>query len=142
MIESPFISRSPRQTAALAARVAAVLPPGSVLALYGDLGSGKTCFVRGLAAAMNVTGPVTSPTYTLIHEYASTPPLYHMDLYRLGDADSLYTLGLDEYFESGGITVIEWADRIESLLPPQTLRLFFEIKPDPGSRIITLKEPA
>lgn len=142
MIESPFTSWSPRQTAAFAGHLATTLSPGAVLALYGDLGSGKTCFVRGLAAALDVPGPVTSPTYTLIHEYASTPPLYHMDLYRLRDADSLYTLGLDEYFEGGGITVIEWADRVESLLPPQTLRLFFEIKTDPESRIITLKEPA
>ncbi len=142
MIEFPFISRSPQQTAAFARRLATTLSPGSVLALYGDLGSGKTCFVRGLADALNVPGPVTSPTYTLIHEYDSTPPLYHMDLYRIGDVDSIYALGMDEYFEGGGITVIEWADRVESLLPPQTLRLFFETKQNPERRIITLKEPA
>lgn len=142
MIESPFISRSPQQTAAFAGRVAALLRPGAVLALYGVLGSGKTCFVRGLAAALDITTPVTSPTYTLIHEYPSTPPLYHMDLYRIAAPDALYTLGLEEYFEGGGITVIEWAERAEPLLPAHTLRLYFEVQQTPEIHIITAKEPA
>jgi tRNA threonylcarbamoyladenosine biosynthesis protein TsaE len=89
MIESPFISRSPQQTAAFAGRVAPVLRPGAILALYGNLGSGKTCFVRGLAAALGISTPVTSPTYALIHEYPSDPPLYHMDLYRIADPAAL-----------------------------------------------------
>lgn len=142
MIESPFISRTPRQTAAFARRVAAILRPGAVLALYGDLGSGKTCFVRGLATALDITTPVTSPTYTLIHEYPSSPPLYHMDLYRITSPGALYTLGLEEYLEGGGITVIEWAEHAEALLPAHTLRLYFEVGQDPESRIITVKEPA
>jgi len=142
MIETPFISHSPRQTAAFAHRIATGLGPGSVLALYGDLGSGKTCFVRGLAAALNITTPVTSPTYTLIHEYPSSPPLFHMDLYRITGPDALYTLGLEEYFERGGITVVEWAEHAEPLLPAHTLRLYFEVKQTPESRIITVKEPA
>lgn len=141
MIESPFISQSPQHTAAFASRIAANLRPGAVLALYGDLGSGKTCFVQGLAIALNITTPVTSPTYTLVHEYRSNPPLYHMDLYRITGPDDLYTLGLDEYFEGDGITVIEWADHAEALLPAHTKRLYFEVKHNPESRMITLKEP-
>lgn len=140
MIESPFISHSPQQTVAFAGRVAASLRPGAVLALYGDLGSGKTCFVRGLAAAFHITTPVTSPTYTLIHEYSSDPPLFHMDLYRISSPDALYTLGLDEYFEGNGITVVEWAERAEPLLPAHTLRIYFEVRRNPESRMITVKE--
>lgn len=142
MIESPFISRSPQQTAAFAGRIAAVLRPGAILALYGNLGSGKTCFVRGLAAALGISTPVTSPTYALIHEYPSDPPLYHMDLYRIADPAALDTLGLDEYFEGHGITVIEWAEHAEPLLPARTLRLYFDVQQNPESRIITVKEPA
>ncbi|HAS82500.1 MAG TPA: tRNA (adenosine(37)-N6)-threonylcarbamoyltransferase complex ATPase subunit type 1 TsaE [Verrucomicrobia bacterium] len=136
-----FESHSIADTALIAARLVPRLHPGSVLALYGDLGSGKTCFVRGLAAALKITVPVTSPTYTLIHEYASTPPLYHMDLYRLSHPDALDELGLEEYFERDGITVIEWAERAEHLLPARTLRLTFEVVKYPEKRIITLKEP-
>lgn len=137
-----FTSRSPQETAAFAGRLLARLGPGAVLALHGDLGSGKTCFVRGLAAALQLTVPVTSPTFTLIHEYPSDPPLYHMDLYRLGGPDALDALGLDEYLESDGITVIEWADRAGSLLPARTIHIHFQVEPNPETRTITLQEPA
>lgn len=140
MIDSPYTSRSPQDTADLARRLAAGLKPGAVLALYGNLGSGKTCFVRGLAAALNITVPVTSPTFTLIHEYPSDPPLYHMDLYRLSGPDALYTLGLEDYFEGDGITVIEWAEHAEPLLPAHTIRLEFNVTTR-NTRLITIKEP-
>lgn len=141
MSNAPFTSHFPDETIAFARRFAAGLQPGAVLALYGDLGSGKTCFVRGLAQAFNITTPITSPTFTLINEYPSTPALYHMDLYRIDDLDSLYLLGLDDYFEAGGVTVIEWAERAEQLLPARTIRLHFYIQNEPESRVITIKEP-
>ncbi len=142
MKTTTFTSRSPQETADFAAAVLARLAPGAVLALHGDLGSGKTCFVRGLAAALHLAVPVTSPTFTLIHEYPSDPPLYHMDLYRLSGPDSLDTLGLDDYLEGDGITVIEWADRAGTLLPARTIHIRFEVEQNPETRTITVKEPA
>ncbi len=137
-----FTSRSPQETAAFAGQVLAGLPVGAVLALHGDLGSGKTCFVRGLARALQLKVPITSPTFTLIHEYPSDPPLYHMDLYRLDGPDALDALGFDEYIEAGGITVIEWADRAGPLLPARTIHIHFQIAKNHETRTITLQEPA
>ncbi len=142
MKTTTLTSRSPQETAAFAAEVLARLVPGAVLALHGDLGSGKTCFVRGLAAALHLTVPVTSPTFTLIHEYPSDPPLYHMDLYRINGPDALDALGLDDYLDGGGITVIEWADRAGPLLPARTIHIHFQIEQNPETRTITVKEPA
>ncbi len=142
MKTTTFISHSPQETADFAGTVLARLAPGAVLALHGDLGSGKTCFVRGLAAALHLAVPVTSPTFTLIHEYPSYPPLYHMDLYRLSGPDALDALGLDDYLEGGGITVIEWADRAGPLLPARTIHIRFEVEQNPETRTITVKEPA
>ncbi len=138
MINSPFLSRSPEETLAFAGRFTDHLRPGAVFALYGDLGSGKTCFVRGLARALHITAPVTSPTFTLVSEYRGPLPLYHMDLYRLKGPDDLDTLGLDDYIDGDGITVIEWAERAEPLLPASTLRFHFAVQPHPGMRLITL----
>jgi len=142
MKTTTFTSHTPRETAAFAGRLVPGLRPGAVLALYGDLGSGKTCFVRGLAAALHLAAPVTSPTFTLIHEYPSDPPLYHMDLYRLSGPDALDTLGLDDYLDGNGITVIEWAERAGPLLPARTLHIHFQVEQNPETRIITVKEPA
>ncbi len=137
-----IISRSPEETRALAAALLAELKPGAVLALHGELGSGKTCFVQGLAAAMGVRQTVTSPTFTLVNEYAGCHPLYHIDLYRLRGAGDLAGLGLDDYLESDGITVIEWAERAEAWLPPSAWRLFFVTLAEPEMRAITIEEAA
>jgi tRNA threonylcarbamoyladenosine biosynthesis protein TsaE len=98
-------------------QLAQTLKPGDVVALSGDLGAGKTCLVKGLAAGLGVTQKVTSPTFTIIHEY---PPVAHVDLYRL---ESAAGIGLEDYLEAPWITVIEWAEKIESLLPPHTKRI-------------------
>jgi tRNA threonylcarbamoyladenosine biosynthesis protein TsaE len=92
-----------------------------VLALCGDLGAGKTQFVKGLATALGSDATVTSPTFTLIHEYLDGRlPLYHFDFYRLEDEDEALKIGLDEYLNGGGICVIEWADKFPALLPAHT----------------------
>ena len=123
-------------TQRLAEAVAALLRPGDVVGLDGDLGAGKTTFVRFLAGALGVTGPVTSPTFTLAHTYEAprwpdrpTPRLiHHIDAYRLaGDADA-DDLALAELFDSGGIVVVEWAERLT--LPPDRLDLHFAFPPD------------
>ena len=135
------ITHSPGETRRLAAELLRELKPGAVLALHGELGAGKTCFVQGLAAALGVHQPVSSPTFTLIHEYESNPPLYHADLYRIRDADDACGLGLEEYLGGDGITVIEWAERATELLPPEAWHLTFEVGKDLTERIITIQNP-
>lgn len=108
---------------ALAARVAAGLRQGAVVALHGDLGAGKTTFVQGLGVALNVEEPVTSPTFALIHEYHGRLRVFHVDLYRLGGEEEAESIGLEDCFASDGVTVIEWAERAPGLLPPETLHI-------------------
>ncbi len=136
-----YSTASPEATMALAAEVAAGLTRGSVLALYGDLGSGKTCFVQGLAAALGIDEPITSPTFTLIDEHQGRERLYHIDLYRLhGEAD-LASLDLDTYLEPDGITAIEWAERAEAWLPPHTVRVRFQAAAEEDARRIVIDRP-
>ncbi|OLN21509.1 tRNA (adenosine(37)-N6)-threonylcarbamoyltransferase complex ATPase subunit type 1 TsaE [Domibacillus antri] len=105
-----------------AAHVASLLVPGDVLLLEGDLGAGKTTFTQGLAEALGVKKNVSSPTFTIIKEYKGKYPLYHMDVYRLGQ-DSEEDLGFDEYFYGDGISVVEWAHFIEDQLPAEYVKI-------------------
>lgn len=132
------IARSPEETRQIAAELADELRPGDVVALRGDLGSGKTCFVQGLAQALGVRGRVSSPTFTLVHEYHGRMPIYHVDLYRLFSGVDLAELGLNDDAVSRGITVIEWADRAESELPDRAMDIWFEILPGINTRRITV----
>ncbi len=141
MSSETVISDSVDATQALARRLAPTLQPGSVLALHGDLGSGKTCFVTGVARALDIPDAITSPTFTMINEYVGTLGLCHMDLYRISNPDELFTLGLDDYFDSDGITVIEWAERAGDLLPEDTIHVLFEVLDAPDSRRITIEAP-
>jgi len=98
-----------------------------VVALVGPLGAGKTCLVRGIAEGLGAPAEaVTSPTFVLIHEYAGRVPLYHVDLYRLDEREAAQELGLEEYLDSTGVTVIEWADRAPAALPRDYLRVTLE----------------
>ncbi len=117
------LTRSPEETRQLAASLAASLIPGTVLALHGDLGAGKTCFIQGLAEGLGVEGPVTSPTFTLVHEYAGRLPLYHADLYRIADAREALRAGLEDYLHGGGVCAVEWAERAPGLLPAHTVHV-------------------
>ena len=130
------ISHSPAETIALARTLAATLRRGDVLALSGDLGAGKTHFVKGLATGLGTAASVTSPTFTLLHEYpGGRLPLYHFDFYRLDDADEALRIGLDEYLDGDGACVIEWAEKFPALLPPHTRWLRFSHRKD-GARVI------
>ncbi len=114
----PVISHSPEETWGLASKLAIVLSKGDLINLSGDLGAGKTVFTKGLAAGLGIIEPVTSPTFTIIKEYGEGRlPLYHFDVYRLFSPDELEELGFDEYFYGDGLTVIEWGDKVEELLP-------------------------
>lgn len=114
-------------TRALAERVGAAARSGDVLLLYGALGAGKTTFVQGLARGIGASEPVTSPTFTLVHEYRSgRVPLFHMDAYRLEGAADLEGIGLDEYLQAEGVLVVEWAERLGADAPAQRLEVRIE----------------
>ncbi len=112
------ISKSPEETQALGESWAAGVKPGWVIGLTGDLGAGKTQLVKGLARGMGITGPITSPTFTLVCEYQAKIPLYHLDFYRLRDDSEIIKAGLEPYFTPSGATVIEWFDRWTGPHPP------------------------
>jgi tRNA threonylcarbamoyladenosine biosynthesis protein TsaE len=116
---------------------------GAVIALDGDLGSGKTTFTQALAAALGVRRPVTSPTFTLVCEYPLPDGrrLVHMDLYRLGGASDLDALGFHEYLDSGDVVCIEWPDRAGDEIPPDAWRLHFAIGEGSEERTITAEAP-
>lgn len=112
------ISHSPEETFAYGRELAGSLRSGDVIALAGDLGAGKTQLVKGIASGLGVETEVTSPTFTLIHEYpAGRLSLFHIDLYRLDSVEEVLKIGLDEYLDSRGVTVIEWADKFEEVIP-------------------------
>lgn len=134
-------SRRVADTHRLARHLLKQLPGRVIMALHGDLGSGKTCFVQGLARALGLERPVTSPTFTLVHEYAGARPLVHVDLYRLRDSREALMLGMEEYFDSDGIVAVEWAERAADIFPPETISLSFAIIPGSHSRRITVRSP-
>jgi tRNA threonylcarbamoyladenosine biosynthesis protein TsaE len=134
-----FISNNPAETEAIGQRFAKDVNAGSVLALKGELGSGKTQLVKGLVAGLGSGAVVTSPTFTILHEYSSGRfPVYHFDFFRLEDRQSVARLGLDDYFFGDGVSVIEWADRFPEFIPGQARWILFEIKSE-NTRAITLK---
>src|SRR6266581_1965750 len=135
-----FISNSPAETEAIARQIAEDLVAGSVLALKGELGSGKTLFAQGLVAGLGSSAAVTSPTFTIVHEYQGGRfPVYHFDFFRLENREAAARLGLDDYFFGDGLSVIEWADRFPGLVPEQARWISFEIKSE-CQRAIALLE--
>jgi tRNA threonylcarbamoyladenosine biosynthesis protein TsaE len=134
-----FISNSVPETEAIGRRLAKDVNAGSVLALQGGLGTGKTQFTKGLVAGLGATAAATSPTFTIVHEYpGGRLPVYHFDFFRLEDKSSITQLGLDDYFFGDGVSVIEWADRFSEFIPEQARWISFEIKSE-TARVITVK---
>jgi tRNA threonylcarbamoyladenosine biosynthesis protein TsaE len=117
-------THSIEETLQFGERLARELQRGDVIALSGDLGAGKTALVKGLARGLGITQDITSPTFTLVHEYiGGRLPLFHIDLYRLDTIEQAIAVGIEEYVNGHGVTAIEWAEKIESLLPPHTTRV-------------------
>jgi tRNA threonylcarbamoyladenosine biosynthesis protein TsaE len=111
------LTHSPAETEQAGEALANALTAGTVLALQGDLGAGKTAFTRGLARGLGYPGAVTSPTFTIVNEYeGGRLPLFHFDLYRLGSADELWDIGWEDYMDRGGVCAVEWSERVGDLL--------------------------
>jgi tRNA threonylcarbamoyladenosine biosynthesis protein TsaE len=133
-----FISNSPAETETLGRQLAEQVNAGSVLALKGELGSGKTLFTKGLVTGIGSNAAVTSPSFTIVHEYeGGRLPVYHFDFFRLENQEAAARLGLDDYFFAEGLSVIEWADRFRELVPARARWISFVVKLD-RQRVITL----
>lgn len=126
-----YVTNSEVETEALGVRLADELKAGAVIAFTGDLGAGKTAFTRGLARGLGVGGRVTSPTFTIVNEYEGTGlPLFHFDMYRLENAGDLFDIGWEDYLDRGGVCAVEWSERVEDALPPGTVVVTIEHRPE------------
>jgi len=134
-MEYKITTKNEMETIELAQNFESEKFPNMIICLDGELGSGKTVFTKGIANALGITENITSPTYTIIKEYAGELSLYHMDVYRLnGNTDGV---GIEEYFNKGGVVVIEWADTIKSILPKERLDIFIKVI-DENKRVLVL----
>ena len=108
-----FISHSQLETEEVGRKLAEKLPGGSVVAMYGDLGAGKTAFVRGMARGMGLSCRVSSPTFTIVNEYLGERELIHFDMYRLSSADELFDIGWEDYLSRGAVCAVEWSENVQ-----------------------------
>ncbi len=133
-------SASEQETEALGEALVSRLSPGAVVAFTGDLGAGKTAFVRGMARGLGITQRVTSPTFTIVNEYeGGRLPLFHFDLYRLGSSDELFDIGWEDFLRRGGICAVEWSENVTDALEPDTVFIDIRRGEAPDSRVITIK---
>ncbi|MGI5978175.1 MAG: tRNA (adenosine(37)-N6)-threonylcarbamoyltransferase complex ATPase subunit type 1 TsaE [Oscillospiraceae bacterium] len=136
-----YTTHSEAETETLGETLAASLRPGSVVALYGDLGAGKTAFVRGMARGLKSPNRVTSPTFTIVNEYEGEIPLFHFDMYRLGGSDELFGIGWDDYLARGGVCVVEWSENVEDVFDGTEYRVSID-KLSENDRKVTVENPA
>lgn len=128
-----FETHSEDETYALGVKIGETAQPDTVYALSGDLGVGKTVFTKGIAAGLGITEPVTSPTFTIVQSYmGGRLPLYHFDVYRISDIDEMEEIGYDDCFFGGGVSIVEWAEFIEELMPENTIHIRIEKDLDKG----------
>src|ERR1700722_7040447 len=131
------VSSRPEETRSIASEIVRSVSTAMVLNLVGDLGAGKTEFVKGLALGLGIVSDVTSPTFTILHEYSGGRlPLFHMDFYRLEVERELDEIAFDEYLRAGGICAIEWGEQFQHRLPPDTLKVVFSIYPGDRREIV------
>ncbi|MBR0164368.1 MAG: tRNA (adenosine(37)-N6)-threonylcarbamoyltransferase complex ATPase subunit type 1 TsaE [Lachnospiraceae bacterium] len=136
-----YVTKNEEETFALGKRAGAAARAGTVFALTGDLGAGKSVFARGVARGLGIEGIVSSPTFTILQVYdEGRLPFYHFDVYRIGDGSEMDETGFDEYIEGDGVVLIEWAELIEELLPPSAVRIRIDRteNADPDVRKITV----
>lgn len=131
-----IITNSALETEQTAEAFASSLSHGSVVALHGEMGAGKTAFVRGMAKGLGVSGEISSPTYSIVNEYPGKIPMFHFDMYRITDIDELYTTGFFDYIEQNGICVVEWSENIKWALPENTINVKIIILSETSRKII------
>lgn len=133
-----YISKSAEETEAIGKKLGSKLKKGQVVSLRGSLGAGKTVFAKGIARALGINESIVSPTFTLVQEYDGAEKLYHLDIYRLSGEDEFESMGGEEFLYPDGITLIEWSEKIEDMLPDDTLFVNIEIE-DNQDRVIEIK---
>jgi tRNA threonylcarbamoyladenosine biosynthesis protein TsaE len=131
-------TRDAAETHALGQRLGALLRPGDVVVLDGDLGTGKTVMAKGIALALGVTDPVVSPTFTVVREYDAPTPFVHVDVYRLDHLQELHDLGFDDLVGGDAVTVVEWGERVSAVLPSDRLRVLLEPGADDDERVVSV----
>ena len=122
-MEKCVFTSSEEETESCGEELAGELSPGSVVALYGDMGAWKTAFVRGLARGLGIRESVSSPTFTIVNEYPGSIPLFHFDMYRLRDEQELFDIGWEDYLDRYGICALEWSERVEGAIGPEAVRV-------------------
>ena len=132
-----YRTHSAAETEALGEALAARLKGGDVVAYRGGLGMGKTAFTRGLARGLGYEGRVTSPTFTIVNEYMGRLPLFHFDMYRLGDSEELFDIGWEDYLDRGGVCAVEWSENVSDALPQDTIYVDIRREAEQDSRVIT-----
>ena len=130
-----YITNSETETEALGAAFAEKLPSGSVVALYGELGSGKTAFVRGMARGMGIDAAVSSPTFTIVNEYVGARSLFHFDMYRLGSAEELFDIGWEDYLARDGVCAVEWSENVRDAFAGDEYTVSFRKTAENGREI-------
>lgn len=135
-----YCSNSVAETEELGAQLAARLRPGDVVAYTGDLGAGKTAFTRGIARGLGIPERVTSPTFTIVNEYeGGRLPLFHFDLYRLGDPEELFDIGWEDYLARGGVCAVEWSENVAGALEDEPIRVDIRRGAHDGQRVISIR---
>lgn len=139
MEEQILIMKNEEDTGAFGRRLAEELKPGAVIALTGDLGTGKTALAKAVAEGLGIREMITSPTFTIVQEYRDgRMPLFHFDVYRIGDPEEMYELGYEEYFFGDGVCIVEWADLIDELIPDKSLMIHIDYGAAEGERIYSI----
>ena len=135
-----YVSNSPAETEALGAALAGRLKPGAVVAFSGDLGAGKTAFVRGMARGLDICERVTSPTFTIVNEYeGGRLPLFHFDMYRLSSSDELFDIGWEDYLARGGVCAVEWSENVSDALEGDCIRVDIRRGAHDNQRLIRIE---
>lgn len=136
-------SSSVQETEALGRALAQHLTPGTVVAFTGDLGAGKTAFVRGMAQGLGIAQRVTSPTFTIVNEYeGGRLPLFHFDMYRLGSADDLFDIGWEDFLRRGGVCAVEWSETVQEALDADTIYVDIRRGAEDNQRVLTIRGPS
>ena len=134
-----WLSHSEEQTYKLGKQLGKHVKPGDIILLFGDLGSGKTVFSRGIAHGAGVSGIVASPTFTIMNAYVGRLPVYHFDIYRIDEPEELFDLDYEDYFYGNGVSIVEWPDKLNYLLPEEYIKITISRLKEENSRKITIE---